>query len=534
MCGPGSRDRRFRATALVTILIAVVVLTASCTGEDDAPDNPTRALEYAELLRASNNLAHGSLEIPASATLPKLSAVARIYRAIGSSPVVVGDADLGRLVRQSSEPPLWKLQSLCDIQPDIGVSLGEFLSDEESAEMRDLVLPAAVTITTADSVAEFLTIVGVSRCVGSKLDVTEAQKTAILDAARSYPLVAAQAVTSLNIDASETEPLVTGDNIEDLAGRIVENGCTDWAMTESLAIILLSKQGLTEAGDLHDIEECAQSSAIAVDDVESLPMAVQFGLPVDTARGIVRDNQPLLDQLVRLTSTFATEPGRPVGQGSVAATRGLVQYLRLNDVTSFPQWIRDGVLSATRSEQSDADSVDLLHLCESLNIACGDAFIQKATAALSQSIGTIDFTPAQDEGAARMVETALLVGLEIPVTCERSSRELWFDQAPQTLAVLASADKMCADTGMYSEEELRAGVSASLDELDPQRALAFVYLHMLSDPSASDPDFAEYCDERFGSLWTSLSESEGSDYLAQARPLSVELVKAKINNWTST
>lgn len=529
-----SRTRRHapQLKLLVIALTAALFLTTSCSPEDSLSNGSGQALQYAESLRASDNLAHGSLEIPSGATLSRVSAVARIYRFVGYSVPAIDCADLVRLTRQSSEPPLWKFQSLCAIDPSTGTKNSQVLSDEESIVVGDLAIPPPESITNTDSVAELLALVDGLACKDEEQTITEDHKIAVIDAVRSHPLIAAEAIADLHITASGVSPLVTSNDIDDLNRRVESDGCNDWIFAESLAVKYLVASGFSAPANLELIEECASDSRAAIDDVEAIATALKFGLSEESVRTLIRGNQSFFDQVLRFESTYVTEASTPVGKGSASATRDLVQYLRLNDVTSVPSWIGEGVLDATMTEQVESTRIDLLYLCISLHLACDPDFVSVAKTELSDAISSIDFVASDDESNARLLETATLVGISIPFTCDEAKRAEWFADAPQSLAMIASTSKTCADVGMYSEEELQSNIVKSLQQLNPQRALAFVYLAMLNDSSVSNPDFSDFCEENFKKLWASLRASEGDDDLVQARLLSVELIKAKLENWT--
>jgi len=509
---------------LSSAVVAIVMLTA-CTATTSPPefDRAASALEYVELLRGANDLAHGSLDVPSPSTLPAFAAVASALRHTGRPVPEVSRDALNELSRRSGEDVAWSAFYLCEATGGDPTSVKDTL---RAAEVRpvDSVNDAADRIITETA----------RHCLGLPTRLRDDDWRDLARWSSGNALVGVQlAALARRLEHPTPTALLSAADITSIASAVEADGCSDWVHANSVAA-----RALAEVPSV--VEDCASNDALVLSDPTVLLYLVAANLDPAQLSRLLDANEGVVERALAAEGSVATPGTTPTGNGTIASSRDAVLYLRLSGVSRVPSWLSHGVLTAIESGLDPGDLIDGLYLCAALELDCPDAFLSRARDATRDAIDAAVNESADD--GARAVETAREAALDVPQTCTRDRAESWLAEDPQLLAALAAGEKECVELVELDDATLTSLLTHALDDLRLEDALAYCLLRLLSanarpdgqQATGSQPSnstFTTTARDGFSALWSRLDAENGGDFLSSARPLRIELAQAKEYQW---
>lgn len=508
---------RTRILAPAGLAVVTITLLAGCTTAS-APselDRAAAALHYVELLRGENDLAHGSLDVPSSSSLPALAAVSAALRQAGQQVPPVSREALEELTRRSGEDAVWATFYLCE------------------ATSGDIPLIAALVpetswptppIDSVNAAADRIMSESARACLGlpSLLGASDWRELARQSAGNA--LVAARlAALARRIGHDVPGDLLAQSDVALIERAVEGDGCTEWVLANSAAAASLVPVPAV-------VETCAASDTVTISDPTVLGYLVAAEVPGPQLARLLAANTTLVDRALAVETSIASPGSRPTGNGTIASSRDAVLLLRLRGSARAPEWLARGVIATTATDLNASDTVDALYLCAALEIHCPGSFLRDAREATLARVR--DALTEPDDGSARAVEAAIEARLELPDACTRERAETWLVERPQLLAAFAGSQKECVEILDLDAATLTPLVRDAFDELRLDDALAYCLLHLLAgDARPVSSEFSRAAREGFADLRARLDAENGDDYLASARPLRIELAQAKEDQW---
>ena len=510
--------------------LVVAVLTA-CTPTVSTPeiDRAAAALEYVELLRGANDLAHGSLDVPSPSTLPAYAAVTSALRH-ADLPVPEASRDaLVDLTRRSGEDAAWATFYLCAATGGDIPRVTDVVDDKNFG---------AGGIDSVNAAADRIIAESARACVGAPALLRDDDWSALAQWSSGNALVAVQlAALARRLGHPVPTGLLTSADLTSIAAAVEADGCSDWAHANSVATrSLATAPAAVPTAVPAAIEACAANDAVVLTDPTVLFYLVAADVaPAHLAR-LLGANEGVVQRALEVEGSRATPGAAPTGLGTIASSRDAVLYLRLSGATRVPDWLPSGVLDAVSGELAPRDSIDALFLCAALELDCPTAFLTRARTltrdVIDASLSESSDAPARVNGAARAVETAREARLDVPSACTRDRVTAWLADDPQLLAAFAVGEKECVELVALDDATLTPLLRDALDNLRPEDALAYCLVRLLAGSARpDDSDFSTAAHAGFDALWSQIDSENGDDFLAAARPLRIELAHAKESQW---
>ncbi|MGV8885932.1 MAG: hypothetical protein ACOH1T_10165 [Microbacteriaceae bacterium] len=542
----------------MTTLLVVTLMVSACTAS--TPDTTTQsdALSYVNLLRGENDLAHGSLEIPATSTLPALAAAYAALRHAQRTVPNVSVHHLEQLTVRSGEEPIWAAFYLCEATGGDRQTVGTVLGAEA---LRGLLTFPTVAVRSANDVADRIVAERARACLApsssspsTTIGMLDRDTRAALDhEAAGNALLGAQ-LAQLYRAQGDPPPtgIVRARDIARLNAALAADGCTEWALANSAATVLLVGADGTSSG----IRECARSTTTDITEPTSLAFALDAGMSPGQTAALLDHNADALSRWIGVEETTTTPGSTPVGLGTVASTRDALVLLRLRGVVTTPRWMVDGVAAASRDPRFDnagatyaggsgtggsgtggsgTELFDLLYLCDAVQAPCDAEFVTETTELLTLGLDALLASPENGADAARVLEVAIALNEFEPAEhnlCRNNSAKELYRSAPQLLAMLATAAKRCVEAFARTDAERATDVERALAELRPDDAVAYCLLRSLAvGATTAQSTFQTRSRRAFDELWLQFDADNGSDYLSTARPVRVELLHAQADQW---
>lgn len=526
-----------RRLSLAGAVVTVAALLGACTATPAPPDPGSDALAYVELLRGENDLAHGSLEVPATSSLPDASAAIAAIRHSGRAAPQLADDTLARLVQRAGDEPAWVAVQLCEATGDDRAAVERILGAEVIASILAI---APGSIDSANDVADRITLETARSCLGvdGDDDLDAATRTALERYAAGNALVGAR-LLGLYGERGYATPreLVQSSDASRVAAALADEGCTEWVFAHSVATLRLGavSDGATDDAS-RSIRDCATSTTVPLTEPASLSYAIAAGLDPEQTALLLDHNADALETWLVVEPRIAEPGDAPIGLGTVSSTRDALALLRLRGVVTEPRWMGEGVVAASGGDIEPADRIDLLHLCVALEVSCDATFVHEATELLTtETASVVDAVLAggiDDFTAARLLETATSLGPLPAEYCSRNEASALYARAPQVLAVLATVEKACVELLRLTDDGLATAVEDALDDLRPDDALALCLLRSLANGADRQPStFTLRSRAALERLWIQFDTQNGDGFLHSARPLRVELLTAKADQW---
>lgn len=519
------------------VIIVTAVALSACAATTPPPefDRAAAALEYVELLRGENDLAHGSLDVPSSSTLPALAAVSSALRYAGEPVPEVSRESLEELTRRSGEDAAWAAFYLCEATGGDIPLVTTLIPDTEWPT------PA---IDSVNAAADRIVAEGARECLGLPSRLAEADWAALERYASGNALVAVQlAALARGLGHPEPTGLLSAADVASIGSAVRADGCSDWVHANSAAAHALTPT-LTSATP--EVDACAADDTVTVTDPTTLLYLVAAEVAPRQLATVLEANAGLVDRALAVDHSVVTAGSAPSGNGTIASSRDALLLLRLSGSARVPDWLGTGMIAAIGpgdgSHLAPSDTIDALYVCAALELGCPAAFLLRARSVALDAIDSVLHSSDSkntafengDAGAvsARAVEAALEAGLELAPACTSSRAALWLNEAPQLLAAFAVSEKECVELLALDDEVLAPLVTRAIDELRPEDALAYCLLRLLADDALPDASaFTTTARDGFDALWQRLDAENGDDYLATTRPLRIELAHAKETQW---
>lgn len=494
----------------------------------------TGTVSYVDSLRGANDLAHGSLDAPSIATLAGLAAIAHVDRVVGTTSVVVSEAELAQLALQSPEDSPAVFDQVCLLlEGDADLAL-DLVGEDRGHQVETLKIHSDERIDDPNSATRFVDAFSAITCLDGEppqvSDSVQAQLREVLaDAPLAWAYARAAGVPGLEGRAEQWERLEA-----DLEGRLQTESCDAWNQAEAAVLA-------TGASNPSAMKRCAVQTTTVLDEPTVLRYLVAAGVPVDVLRSIRESNGDSIRVWADPSDGTDGEPvRRESGLGTLTATRDAFQLLRYTGAEA-PSWMAVGVRKAMSAIEGDPDSIsdlsaaaDVLILCDEVPDACSGSTIDSATTTL-RSFGA-DWTGSsqdRDLTEARIFEAFEVAGLATP-RCSAGTVNDWYQRAPATLATLANGQKECGELlGLGRDRSLLDAVTI-LHSANYSAAGAPVLLHMLTSDGTFDDNYKKTVDDAFDDLTVSMDRSMGVGYMERARPLTVELLRARLANWMAS
>ena len=522
------------ARRLSPVIAAVVVTLAvsSCTTPPPETTESDEARAYVQLLRGENDLAHASLEIPATSSLPTVASAIAAIRYAQRTPPAVSRQALARLTQRSGEEPSWAAFYLCQATGGDPAVVSGILGAETVEQLR---APPEAAVESVNDVADRVVLESTRRCLGSTTELDAATRGALERHSAGNPLVAARVAELFALVGAAPAATLGSADVRAVETAIAAEGCTEWTQAASIAV-----QRLATATPL---DACARSTTVEIIEPTSLTYAIAAGMPPAQVAALLDHNAAAVERWLSVEATVAHPDGAPLGLGTLASTRDALALLRLRGDASTPEWMSRGVVAASKAERNDpSELLDLLHLCTVLEAPCDDAALAEANRAMRTALDDLlggellggDLPAPMTDGAeeARLLETAIALGHEPRGHCTGDTPARLLDDAPQLLAMLATVDKACVQSLDLGDEALAREVERAVVELRPEDALALCLLRSLSTASGHDSStFPQRARAALDGLWLRFGAEHGPDFLSSARPLRVELLTAKADQW---
>jgi len=529
--GRDPRPHRAGAVPAIAALTAALIGLTGCTPpEDDQNDMMADAYEYVDSLRGVNDLAHSSLELPAAATLAGVAAVSMSQRYVGAEPELIDDVELRRLADRSPEDTPAVFSQLCEISSGDAQKARDALSVDDEAVVDALSAKDLPSIDDEDAAVLAADVLSALACRDGVHTAAVPQdiRDRLQQSVESLPLP----FTSLQhqgLLSDTSSPMVAPEDIEQLEAEIAAEGCTQWRQAWATAA--------SRATTLPDtILHCAENTTTTLDDPTVLYYFVSARMPRDVLSALLQRNAAAVSDWTRVDATFNTGSDEPTGLGTVAATRDAVALLKLEGIETPPAWIREGLAAASRGDAlawADASSAsDFLYLCVSLPGACPASMLDEVRTTVTAGIeGMSTSAPGDDLSTARILEAAAVAELELP-GCTPEMADDWAENAPMSLAMLAMSQKECWETLSLSKQDFIDAASSAMQTMQYQSAAGYMILHALGTDGSGDSEMRDAVSASLDDLIASIDESEGAGYVSKARPLPLELLNARIENWT--
>ena len=506
---------RGSAALPLLVLLSVVGLTA-CTPPTGAAD---ATYQYVDSLRGANDLVHGSLVVPPTANLKDFASTVAAQAYAGLAKVEYSDAALSQLVARTGGDSTELLAQVCAIP---GVD-----GDRATALVVKVgTLPDPMP--TFDGIDDFPALADaweVLRCFDRQPLATAAYRQAVRDAVAPYPLAALRAVDLGLLDAGE---VTNFDSVApDLAQRLSQDGCTEDVMEEASAL-----QGLqmTLSADLH---ACALYSGSPVSRASTLDTLRMADAPAAQVADLLRRSPEQIREWTTLDETLLPEWPKPIGLGTLEATRDAVELLTLADIPR-PSWISSGVqsalgaLSSEKLEPTDSQAADLLYLCTVTLDNCPPQLRDQVTNAIRKE-GVQD-VPNADARVARMVEALVIAGTEMPITCTSGLARIWVEDAPLTLAALAATQEPCITLTTRSEGDFARLALSAMNDGELEQAVAYSRMRKYLVPVVSDVQQRSRMLDALAQFDKQLRAVGKNGQLERARPVNLELARAALRD----
>lgn len=529
--GRDPRPRRAGAVPAIAALTATLIGVTGCTSpEDERSATQADTYEYVDRLRGVNDLAHSSLELPAAATLAGVAAIAMSQRYVGAEPEPIDDVELRRLADRSPEDAPAIFSQLCEISSGDSRKARSALSPDDAASLDALSAKDLPSIDDEDAAVLAADVLSAMACRDgvAATAVPHDIRDRLHQSVESFPLPFAS-LQHQGLLAESSSPTVAPEDIEQLQSEIAAEGCTQWRQAWATAA--------SRAATLPDtIMQCAESTTTELDDPTVLYYFVSAQMPRAVLSGILEHNAAAVSEWSRVDAVFSTGTDEPTGLGTIAATRDAVTLLKTRGIDTPPDWITDGLATALEGDPlawSDAGSAsDFLYLCESLAGACPASVIEEVRSTVTASIEDLSLpAPGDDLSAARILEAAAVAELELP-GCTPETVDQWAQDAPLSLAMLAMSQKECWETLSLSKQDYIEDASAAMQTTEYPSAAGYVILHALGTDGSGDSEMRDAVSASLDGLIALIDESEGAGYVAKARPLPLELLRARIEDWT--
>ncbi|TXK18816.1 hypothetical protein [Homoserinibacter sp. GY 40078] len=515
------------AAALATLTAAALVV--GCSGEVDQTQPTMSADEaraYVAQLRAADDLVHASLEHPPAASLAGLSAIAVAQRYAEVEVVTIDDTDLERLSARAIEDAVATYAQLCEIVGGEADRAARALPTSSRGAIDSLSWASVGRIGNENEAALAADIVAAIRCRdGESVAVPQSLREQLWDATRdhSLPFVAMRAQGVIPADAV---PNLSDDLVEDIAQSLRESGCDEWVQVYANIV--------RSAGRADDaLAQCAGESPI-VSDPTVLRYLAASGASRSVVARVLAANAASIESWSTARATFSEVGDSPVGAGTLASARDAVALLAVTGAGQPPEWLRAGVGGAVAAagEVSDGPlTSDIVFLCARLTGVCPRDVDSAARERVRAAMADLDLTQGDDLTTAHMIEAATEAGIEVP-DCDASDVDAWFAAAPLAFATLAVAADGCAEALNLTDDEYLARGIAALEGERYGSALGYVMMRSLANDPRPDPDFRAAMVEALDELVARIDAAEGDRYVERARPLALELLRARIENWS--
>lgn len=535
------RHNPARAAAAVAAALAICSTLAGCSDNTDESGlyggsaTTGEIVDYVDSLRGVNDLAHGSLDIPPMATLSRVAAVAAAERYVGNEPRSFSDDEIASLAESSPEAPAAIFTQLCIATGgDSGRALQAMPADARQS-LDDLTPPRTETFRNATEAALAADVATALECLDENFESRPDVEQDLAKAMEGSPLAIARARYT---GAISVEP--SAQSFPQHASRVAQdieaNGCTDW---NQAAAAMLAAAGAAD----NPVKACAEESVAAFTDPDALAYMVGARVAPQLIARYLDEHGSALETALTLDYTYITPGDTPVGYGTLSATRDAVWLLWITGAGQPPQWMISGIARAVADIPSGELSTPemastITILCAKAADACSDETRQAAEALVKKHAPEIDGPPPEDDGVAALTlrawsliddDSATVDGRGPQCTSDEAQR--LFDEAPQTLSQRMVLTRSCEENLPVSVSAARDATIEAFKDNNPHDAAAYALIAELMAGGADDAlneGFYSDIAKAYMDLVARADNSEGSGYVENARPLSLELVRAEI------
>ena len=477
--------------------LVLAAISGCVSGEDGGAesmeDRGAAVTAYLEALRGDNDLVRGSLEIPPQASLATLSAAITGFRQAGLPVPVVSDDDLRELANRSPEPDEAVVAQVCAVV------------DGDRARVARVLAPEVES--TAVAISEV-----------SSVDVVDLNS----------------AVTAADwVLTADCMGFSTDKELDELRGRIL-----DVVTADAGVLATLNGQGLWEGdSDLPPVEAPEIEPPDLLAQPRDLLSVVGSDLSREELRSYVDRHSEVTARWVSVESSYL-EPGTRggAGTGTIANARDAVSLSLIAGDGSVPAWLADGVQVALKETAPEDLAVmdahgDVAVLCDAVAGACGTEQRDAALERLRDSVARVGDIPDSDAQTARILEAGQRFELSAG-PCDAQTAERWLASAPAALGARAAQEKTCWELLEVSMQELDRAAVTAIDADDPVSAVGILQLRALKFPDPPPVSLGEDVDAALARLQERLDASEGESWTERARPLSFELIREELRQWS--
>ncbi|MCL1839276.1 MAG: hypothetical protein FWG47_08235, partial [Propionibacteriaceae bacterium] len=362
-------------------------------------------------------------------------------------------------------------------------------------------------------------------CIGIDITVSPEYQLSVNKAVREYPLVALRAkkaglLNDLQVLVSFSESTFTAD----LEQRMSTHGCDEGLMEDANA---LSALGVKLSQKL---EICARSNVMSITRSSTLETLVLAEVDRSQVDSLLNAIPYQMQEWTMVRESSLLDWPEPLGFGTLEATRDATELLQLVD-QERPPWIENGVGRAVEAyvsgemEPSERQASDLLFLCTVVSGNCP----QGLRDIVAKTINSINVAAVTDDDGmvARMVETAVVARLEVPVKCTSELASNWMTTSPLTLLALSSIEANCIELAGFTEQELALLSLQAIRANAPEHAAAYSNMRKHLVPVMNDQQQHEEMSAQWEAYLTRLETADVEDYVGKARPVRFELIRAR-------
>lgn len=519
---PAGAGLRRLAPAGLAVALVLGLAVAGCTpgtSHRTVTDMPA----YAAVLRGENDLAHGSAEIPPSASLDRAAHALAVSRIVGQDLGQLADDEWRELIVRSGEDTLWAGYYLC-LAGVAGpqTSVERFRSLTGADFPRDAVAAAlADTSGTANSVLEMLVADRVNTCLD--LGVARPRQVSINEA-DALTIKARLQLWGSATGVSTSVGLAAGE-LDNAKRILTADGCSDWNQTLAYAV----RQFEPDSAD-PGVKACAQSRVMPDADPAAVHTSLELGMPIQLAAEVVRAHR--FDRYLDTAWRPASSGQEPVGLGTIQNSVALVGLLRVTG-NPVPGWLKagaDGQVASLDDALSELDP-QLALLCVLVEADCRSVAKQWLRSQ-SDPVTRVLEGRVEDAVAAATIQ-ALIEAEERPdvLRCPIGQVDALYERAPQTLAQLATIDKLCWESLVVSAEQVSSRISSAIRSGAFEDAGALMLIASLKWAPEQIEPLKQSARAEIAGLSAEIELEHGGGYLAETKPLPFVLLEESIENW---
>lgn len=510
-----------RFGVFLSVLLTVATLPSCVSASAQGQIVPSDLAGYAAALRAADNLAHSTTEVPPGANLRGTAYALAVSRKLNLGYGGPSPSQWKALIGSSGENELWSAYYLC-----LGGAFSAPPTAEEFRAIAGFEIPAQQiqkqlrdAAISPDAAMQWIAADEAGRC----LSVAAARRPPLLQGGDAVIPVALinQWVADKGV-GKLSRPSKRGMVLARVA--LTASSCTGWDQALAWAFLKFESEARTSS-----VRQCAMNRNANEPDPAALYVSMELGMPVETVRTLAA--RWALEGYTRYEWRPVQPGDQPMGNGTIQGSLQLANLFRMSGV-SPPSWLALGAERAAERESSrdgQGGSAGLPLLCVETQADCG-----ALVSTWKRSHATIERLIDWDSDLESMEGVRIYMETEpekSDLNCSGLDVDRLYSELPQTFGALAELDKACWQRLSVDSAALDRRLVDVVSRGQYEDAEALMMYASLSRPVAEVKEMKVRVSNVWQGTLATIEEQRGSHYLHDVAPLRLVLFDAHLKEW---